>query len=777
MNEQEVKKLVDAMNGQGASQEEIQRAISARGSQSATPAADEKVGFTKGVIQSTAKPFLKVASSAANIVAAPIAAIAGKSDEYARAVQEGMDYGFFGKVTPFGTQMLDDSLTVGQKVGRTGMELAGNMAEIASYGFAPLKGLKGAGFFETAFKAGWKPSVAIGAGKALEAGGEGKSAGEAITEGVGAYIGSSLGFGVAGKGAQLMGNWGAKALQSKAIQAAGEAIKDVSEKIWQAMPESFQQKGFDMAEAIINSSTRRAVNAAKSEYAQAHKGAIDAWIGQSARNVDRPDLALGEFQRSIANETGAMFKRSASLYDDFKAGNPVSETASDWVSTNSAINKLPKDSNMRYFFTALKQSLGKPTSPRQVLGMYEQLMQDVQTASTNEEKTAIREVANSLYSDMRSILEVKDKSLLNKWDEAYQSWKSATDAYSSNPITQLKTVGQVDTAVDSIVTNKMSDPEKRIVLNALAANPGPTRELFVSSLLRKVKGMEPTEGAKTIRDFLDNWDIRDSRGDVTNTFLDPKQAKYLDDLASYMEEDFSSFTQGMRKAVGITDDVTESLAAQKGRLDIAALVDKGDFGSIADNFIKQSGTADFAKNIDLLNPAEKRVVGLSIWRDMFEESTPLMTSNPDGTVNMEPFAEAFRKSYADMQKVGGGKKSGLLEKLYSEDQIAMFNEGNNMLKTYKDFRELPKGDLKTILHGVLGSFYLSLGGKYVGAAARHAGEAVAQPSRKVFYQAIDDLVERGMLQKNWQMTAGEIINMLGGATSRVGAQGAVEVLE
>ena len=761
------------MNAQGASQEEIQRAITTRASSSASPSptGENKVGWKQQLTRDIAKPFLKTATSAAF-------AIRGGLGDYdpekmAKAAEEGVDYGFFGKVKPFGSQFLEEDTTVGDQAKRAGLEIAGNMAEIASYGMAPLHGLKGAGFWSTAIKGAAPFSATFGLGKGLQAAGEGKGAGEATLEGAGAYLGSALGYGFMGKGAQLMGRWGARAIQQPGVKAAGKAIMNLAEKVWTAMPESFQTKGAEFVSSIINASTRRATSALKSEYAQTHKQAVNAWIEATSPNVANPDLALGEFQRSLSSEIGGMFRKSASLYDDFKAADPISETASDWFSTNKAIDSIPKNNPLSYYFTALKQSLGKPNSPRQILSTYEQLMSDITKAQTNEEKTVIREVANSLYADMRKIMTSKNildsegNPLVNKWDEAYQSWKKASDTYESSPLNQLKTTGDVDTIVDKMATKSLTRSEQNTLFNAMQDNPEPIRELVISSLLRKTQGMEPQEGAKLIRNFLDGWDFKVG-GDDVNGFLDPKQAAYLDDLASYMEENFTDFLGGMRKTVGVADEVTPKLAEEQAKLNIAELVDKGDFEGIATNWSKISGTDDFAGALKLLSPEEKKVVGLSLWRNMFDEKLPLITTNADGTLNLETFAKAFKESFAELNRIGGGKKTSVLKDLYSKEQLDDFFKANKMLETYGDVSQIPKGAMKSMFNSILAVMYSIAGHQPM--AAKQAGQAFAQPSKKEFYTAMDSLIEAGLVKKNWQLNVSDVLQLLEMPAGAAGGQ-------
>lgn len=776
--EEQIKQLVEAMNQQGASQEEIQRAISSMSSQ-------EGETKKKGIIQSIAEPFLKLPTTAAAGAARTIGGIIGGAEGAERARQEslkGIDYGFFGNVKPLGAdafqEMQAGDISAGTFAKRAALETAGTFAEVASYGVAPLKGIKGAGFFETAFKQGGKFSAMFGVGKGLQAAGEGKSGTDVVIEGVGAYLGSALGYGITGKAATIIGNWGAKAMQSSAVKAAGNQIKNLAEKVWTAMPESFQKAGSEMVDKIVSASTRRAYNALSSEYAQTHKQAVTAFIDDAMPNVDRPDLSLAEFQRSLSSEMGNNFRQSNKLYDDFKAAQPITESAEQWTSTMMSLKKVGKETNpeISYLFKGIEQSLKQPTSPRMILSLWETIMQAVPKA-TNEEKVILRDTAASLYKDMRGILQEKDTTLLNVWDEAYQSWKKSVDLYESNPLNQLKSTGDVDTIIDKLASKTMTRPEQDLVLTSMQSNPEAVRDLFMNSLLRKAKQLPPEEGSKLIKGFLDAWDFQSSTGEITNTFLDPKQVKYLDDLSEYMGENFDDFIMGMREATGIPAEKATTLAEQKAQLSIGEMVDKGDFEGIATNWAKISGKEDFATALKTLSPEEKRVVGLSIFKDVYNENLPLIQLNKDGTVNMSAYADAFNKAYTEIERMGGAKKSNkLLKELYTPEQIADMQAAKKMIDTLKDVQEVPIGSVTNVIHLGLALIYSTFGGKYVGAVARHGGEAIARPSQKEFYQAVDTLIEQGLLKKNWKMNMSDVFRALELPAGAVGGQSVSEIL-
>lgn len=788
--DEQIKQLVDAMNEQGASQEEIQRAISSMGSGTNPEESPEK----KGIIQEIAEPFLKIPTTVAagfgRAIAGASAAImpGGMTGKEAanRAQQEaikGLDYGFFGNVKPIGAEQLDrfnsGDISGAEYAKLAALEYSGTMAEVASYGVAPLKAVKGAGFFQTAFKQGGKFSAMFGAGKALQAAGEGKSGADAALEGAGAFLGSALGYGITGKAASFIGNWGARALQSEAVRMAGGQIRNLAEKVWTALPEAFQKVGADLVDNVVNSSTRRSLNALRSEYAQVHTDATRAFIDDAIPNVDRPDLQLGQFQRSLSAEMGSNFRRTNKLYDDFKAAEPITDSIGQWTNSSTVLQKgMGKNINpeISYLFRGIQESLKKPTSPRMVLSTWESLMSLVPKV-TNEEKVIVRDAADALYRDMRNILQTKDKSLLNTWDEAYQSWKRSVDIYESNPLNQLKSTGDVDTIVDKMASKTLTRAEQDTILSAMKSDPESIRQLFVGSLLRKAKDLPPNEGAKLVRNFLDSWDFKSSTGDVSNVFLDPKQAKYLDDLSNYMDENFNDFVLGMREATGLAGEKAGDLAEKKAQLAIGDLVDKGDFEGIAQNWLKISGTDDFSKALETLSPEERRVVGLSLFRKVYDEKLPLIQLNKDGTLNVSAFADAFKGAMTEIDRMGGAKKSNkLLKQLYTDEQITDMLAAKKMVDTLKDVQELPVGSAKKLMHGVIALFYSTLGQKYIGATARHTGEAVTAPSAKEFYQGIDTLIDQGLLKNNFKMTVGDFLDALRIPSGAAGGTGVSEII-
>lgn len=732
--------------------------------------------FPDTLARDVARPFLGAFASVANLTKAG-------TDDFDRVRREGMNFGYFGNVKPLGAEF---DVTKGLKENiRPLAEATGRVAEMASYGFAPLKGIKGAGFFDAAFKQGAPFSVAFGAGKGLQKYGEeadesGKraTAGEAALAGAGAYLGSSLGYGITAKGAQLIGHFGARALQQPAVKAAGEQIRSLAEKVWSAMPDSFQQQGFKMADAILNASTRRKVAALESEYLRTHGESVSSWIRSVAPDVGDPELSLASFQRKLKESIGRRYRDSEALYNDVKAAEPLTSSVERWTNSvskiDSAISALPF-SNAKFELMGIRDMLKKQITPRQILDANFDLLDKAATAETREEAKMFREVADSLFSDMRRILEVDSPAILDTWDRAYQRWLQAGQIYESPVISGLKTAGSVEKIIDDSLLNKLDTSERGLILESIADDPEPFRELIISSLLSKAEREGPEKGAKTIQDFLSSWE-RNVDGKVVNELLSPDQAALLDDLSNYMGENFGDFVSGMRKAIGMDDEAVRALSEQRSTLDIAKMVDDGDFEAIAKHWVDMSGKDEFAQALSVLSPEEKRVVGLTIWRDLFNDELPVFRLNDDGTINAENLAEAFRKGFQELNKLGGSKKSIELpdgtkstieEMLYSKEQIESMKEAEKMISTLENVRKLPVGEFKRIMHAGLAFIYGSLGGKYIGATARHAAEAAA-PTPKAFYEAVNSLVDSALLKKNGMLKMEDVLRSLVPFTGAVG---------
>lgn len=723
-----------------------------------TPTPTKAPGFVQSTAQAIASPFLKSAITVSSGAARVIGGIVGGKEGAQRAQDaaiEGVDAGYFGNIKPFGADALKQynagEISGGEFTKRAGAEAGGNFLEIASYGLAPLKGIKGVGFLKSIAKS--SPFAAtFGLGEGLQAVGEGKGAGEAAVEGTIGGIGSAIGFGIMSKGSNIIGNWGAKALQSPAVRAAGNKLIEVAEKTWSTLPEAFTGPVSQGVDYLANKSARRAYNVLKQDFDTTFKQAIDSNIDAIIPEVNNPELSLGKFQRGMSAELGAGFNKSSALYENVKAN---SEQIGAFTNTVKRLQNAPQG------FEYLKYDFAKPKTLKEILDMKDSLTSIIPTLDNNG-KSFMRDVVSNMLSDTRNVLEKTNPDLLNEWDLGYQSWKKAVDLYTSNPLSEIKSVGEVDTFIDKMLNNTLTRPESNAVTSALQKSPE-SAELFLESVLRRAKSETPEQGSKTIQTFLDNWE----------SLLNPNQVKLLDDVSQFMDQNFDTFIDDM-KSLSTSKETTAKLAEQRANIKVSELVDKGNFDAIADNFFSIRNSDELMTALKPLSPNEKRVVGLSLTKNLFDESMPLFDVNPDGTFNISAYVDAFKKTMKELEKLGGKNKDGLLKQLYSPEQIKGFDDVMKAIDAIENVKEVPKGDIRRWSHLLLSALYAKIG--YPGAAVMNLNKGVG-PSTDDFYKTIENLIDTGYINKNLRMTVGDLLRGLAlpaGVTTGTVSSGVIE---
>lgn len=750
---------------------------------------EQKPGFVQGTIQAIAKPFLKIPATAIADAKSIGTRLSGGSKEDAINAHTDTDFGYLGKVSP-----LDAAVAEGAKKGDinsgivpTALETAGTAAEIGSYFMAPLRA--GAGFWNTA-KASIPFATTFGAGKGLEAAGDGKGAVDATIEGVGSGVGAAAGYGLLKGATGLISNWGARALQEPAVQAAGSWMKDFAEKTFAALPEAFQNAPGNLAD-MANSTTRRTVAALKTEFDKNFGTAKNAMIDSLVPEVKNPDLALGKYQRSLAENMGNMFRKANTLYDDVKADHTtidsfkVAGDALDKAKTMAPQELIPPKAGASpeewSAFVAGNKAKGdslaqgatdafsnwtknmanvtkQPLTLKQVMSLWQESMGSLLGAS-NDEKVVIRDFASGLYTDARSVLEKKNPELLDQWDGAYQQWKKAGDIYSSGPLNHLKSVGDIDTFVDSMIDKPMTRPEKDTFMQSLGDSKGAVQDLFVNSVLGKAKTLPPDEASKFVTKFLDNYD----------DMLNPQQAKMLDDMFHFMSGNFDQFVLGMRQAQGLTDQAAGDLLQSQTHLDLLKTVNDGRLDQIADRYIKMADSPELEKTLGAFSPEEKNVIGLSITKGLFDANLPVAALNQNGTYKVAPeFASTLIDTYA---KISENKA---LQKILSPEQLSSLKQAANFAEKAENLNEVPPAGYHRLMNGLISVFYFARG--WMPGGVRNAVEAASSAGEKtlLYYKAVQDLLDEGALKPNARIMIGDLMNKLlpgaGAVTVDVAAQ-------
>jgi len=463
----------------------------------------EKPGFVQGLAQDIASPFLKSIATVSAAGARTISGIVGGKELADRArqaaIEQGVDFGYFGhNVKPIGAESFKQyesgDISGGETAKRMSLEAAGTLGEMGSYFIAPLEGIRGTGFLKTMAKS-IPFATAFGLSKGLQAGGEGKGFGESTLEGGLTTLSTALGYGLLGKASSFVAAQGAKALQSEAFRAAGKALGDLTEKVWNVMPQAFQDTATKWTDNLVNTSFRRSYQALKSEFDSAWKKATNGAIESITPFVDNPELTTAKFQRDLSSKMGLKFQESSALYDKVKTDPTViSNMSSASTKAQDLISKMPETEGLTWELNP-KNKAPLPMTMGKIIDLWQGAMQFLPKANP-EQKVAIRDFASSLYSDARKVLEKENPDLLNQWDSAYQSWKGATNIYESGPLTQLKSVGDADTFIDKSLAKGLTRPEQEVFLESIKGNEEPVQNLFINSVLRKAKiANTPEEGA------------------------------------------------------------------------------------------------------------------------------------------------------------------------------------------------------------------------------------------------------------------------------------------
>lgn len=684
--------------------------------------------------------------------------ILGVAEDIGKSIVKPFDVVGKSILAPFATGDTKKSYDEGKA--KNMLDFAGNALEVASYGMAPLK--LGGGLFSTL--ASIAPAAATyGAGKGAEELAKSGDAMSAVGEAGAGYAGVTAGFGLLKGAGSFIKSFGARALQNPAVQSAFSSMKQTAENIWSSLPEVFQS-GADLSN-LTNATTRRTVNALKADFNKNYDVAKNAVIDSMVPTVNNPDLTLGKFQRSLSEKMGNMFRETNTLYDDVKADNT---TISRFTRASEALGKLPESptigakataSELKAFTEAqnrmspaimdfaeqMKPALNQPLTLRQIMSMWEQSMSYIPKAN-NEERTIIRDFAAGLYADARSVLEKTNPELQKQFDLAYKAWQKSSDIYGSGILSRLKTVGDVDSFVHKMMSQKMDIPEKKAFLESVGTEDTATQDLFINSILRNAKKLKPNDGAKLIGDFLDNW------GDE---FLSPDQAKMLDDTRAFLSGNFDEFVLGIRKATGLDQKVAETLQGQSEQIDLTKMVDDTRLGDISNKFTKLKDSPELEKIMQSFTPDEKNVIGLSITKDLFKKELPVFIKSEDGSFKLEDgYADAVLKTWGEIQ----GNKA--LQKLFTPDQLTAFETAAKDAEKLKDvsFKNDEHG-LANVARVFVSLFYANRG--WVPGALSNIGKVLKSGSdTKLFRDTINEMVKDGSLRKNVAYTIDDWLNII-----------------
>lgn len=761
---EQIEEGIIAMESQGAPPEDVQAWLDSLDTKTAEAPVSGERGFLQNMATEIIEPAIKVGST----------------------MQKGIMDVLGAKYTDPEAQVALESRSAKNLTEFTGAGL-----EVASYGIAPLRAGKG---FWGAVKSIQPVAATMGAAEGLQQVGEGKGIGEAAVEAGKTYMGVSTVGGLFGMGGELIKNWGAKLMQSKAVQESMKNLKELADDIYTTIPEAFKD-GFINIKDLTNKNTQRAADALRkrfdTEFAIAKNNIIDAAVP----TVKNSEVATARFNHAISKARGDYFRDEAGneLYHDVKAdlqsitgflkGAPgkilskipslgseqdrVMQMARAGALTEGGRIRggLPSEGVLQEFKQTMQQSLDQKLTLRQVLNLWDESLGYLSRAN-NTEKATIRDFAASLFAHTKGILEKENKELLGKWETAWSRWGEASRLYESPLLSEFSFPGRIDNYIQKIAAGKITAPEYEVIQKALA-DPKTRQEaqdLLITSLLRTTKIQSPKDASALINDFLNTFEPVGAPG----TFLEPEARTLLGNMALFFDNNFDSFIGGMNNTLkGLPVEAAESLGKMKGQIDAFELVKNKGLDQITAQLLKIKDLPEFSKLVSAMSDDEKKAIGLAITKDFFDKNTKIATQISGGKYKVE-------ESYADtiIKTWNMISENKTLQDVLGENTVLAFEKAAQKADLLRDAAyETTATGMSILFHAIVASLYVRKGWipGALSNAIKTSGTQTDITGRASRAAAINELVEMGVIKPGITFTLGDFVGGVVGSTLGRGA--------
>lgn len=753
---------------------------------SASPAEDH-VGFFQSILQGVAKPFIKVGVSGSEILAGGVAAGAKAlgfddaanniSESALNAGKEGFDAGYFGNVRPFGSLFADNEsqMGTGEKVARTAADVAGTGAEIASYAFAPLKVPTTGGFFKALLNPASLKAVApfaapFALGKAGQAYGEGKSGGEALAEGAGAYLGAAVGFNLLNSGGVLLGNFGARLMRSPIIKAQTEKLADLADVIVNAVPPEIRTKIGD----TLGWNSRMY----QKEFETAHKKIVDATIDQFTSEAPTGNEAFQGYRQSLNKYITSQYNKKATDFQDvfsspykvgeFGATKAAVDKAESEVETLVKSGLYESGQNLQNYIGRVKGILGsgfnKPQSLKIVDALYSAA--DGFVGKSNAEDALIRDISHAILDDATLSVSKGSPELLNRWNQARTFAQDISTNVNSDFAGKMKNAPKLNNFVDSLLTGSGPSREEVSSFNR-AFTPQEKTDISQSifnSVISKAKNANTLEeGAAVIDKVLKNLN---QYGD--DNIIEAGHAAQLENLSDLMKSNFKDF---VFRAQGQSSEEVTKVSQQKTQQvlteDMVKLADSGRYSELGDRLSKITGTEEVQAVLKLVgdDPELQKGVGQEVMRGILNKNKSVFVGE-DGKYNFSGF-------FSDLNKIGGPNKDEVFNSIFTPEQKSYLDYLYKLREEVGSIENLKGESLLKFAHGVTGLLY-SFSGKVVPATYHLSQIAKVSSRSKIPYAQLKNLAEglssEGRLGDSWFMKLGDAIKAGSGSGAVVGGQ-------
>lgn len=792
LTDEQLKANIDALQKQGASSEQIQGYLDSLKSNTSSIAEPEQVGFFKGLIQDTARPFIKVGVSGSTALAGGLAlgARALGQKEFAQNIEkattdiakEGFDAGYFGNVRPFGTQFLRDDIGTGEAALRTAADITGTGAEIASYAFNPLKVPVKGGFLKNVFNINSLKTVApfaapFAIGKTGQAVGEGKTGTESLIEGAGAYLGAVAGFNLFNAGGAMLGNFGARLMKNPIIKAQAEKLADLADVVVNAIPQGVRQKVGE----TLNWNSRLY----QKEYNTAHKNLVDATIKEFTTPVPDGNEAYQGYRQNLNKYITSQYQKKATDFADvFSSPHQVD----NYSSTQEAIQKAKGEidtlikSGLYDSGQALQNYIGrveglignkfnKPQTLKVIDALYSSA--DAFIGRSNAEDSFIRDISHALLDDATKSVGSKSPELLARWNQARTFAQDISTNVNSEFASKLRNAPKLNNFVDSLLTGSGPSREEIASFNQAFSDTerADISQNIFNSIVSKVKDVrDMKDGAAIIDKALKNLS---QYGD--NNIINEGHAAQLENLSDLMKENFNDFlfkikTQNTEAPVKGVERAVTPVAQEKVQSeltkDIVKLAEAGRYSELGDRISKITGVEELQAVLRLTgdNKEIQNNIGQDVMRGILNK-------------NKSSFSEKgkydFTGFFTDLDKIGGSNKDEIFNSLFNDTQREYLNNLYKIKEEIGSLENIAGTNLLKVSHALTGFLY-SLTGKVVPATYHFSQLSKISSKNKVPYAQLknlsEELISSGKLDEGRFQKIGEFIKSSADQAGRVAQQ-------
>lgn len=743
---------------------------------------------------------LRAASSLAPMAEAAYAAVSPNfsMEDIQRRNQEGRDFGVFGQdVKPLGWQAGADDMSLKEKAGRMTADVVGSGLEMASYAYAPLRG---AGSFKgMLWQAGTSKAVGtFTAGEVLQGIGRGEDLGEAGKQGALNHVAATAATALLGKGGQLFQKWGARALQSKAVQNNLSRIKHLFNDV-------MTDYGDDVTKMAdidygANMATNRSADVYRSEFNTAMTDLRDSTIEQLQPSVNNPDLTFHEVKMSLRRKLGQMFVMKDDLYNQVKADpfkvegyntKNLNKMLAELDVTPDKINKMIPDDQKAVYDNLVRRGVTPEeaalavgvTLPKadpaaialrdlsrmtdegmttgQMLDQHQKFLQLASSADDPEQAKMLNEIAAGIFRDTQSILKKNGRDdLVNLMNEAYVGHQKAVDLMQSQSLNRFKNAGEFDTFFsDFIDTGFKNEAEERIFRELAQEHPDEVRALILDNVLRRVRNTNLEEGNKILNDFL--GDIDTKKFSWAKATLKPEDLDYLKSLNDLTGNNFQSVIDAIKAEstpINATEQELRDLMSQHSVIKVSDAIDKfsmDEFGDGITRLFKRNPEA-MGKIINNMSPEDRQLTRLSMMRRVYDSNLEVIQRNPDGSLRVdENFMHEAQKMLDDIHIMQRRTGDPTLYGLFDPEDVTKMDDMIKMINSQQYLEEIPQGQMKTFMAGIVGTFYAARG--WMPGALHNYGQFVKGMTQdeKLYYEAVENAMVG--LDKNGRLTTGMIL--------------------